>query len=192
MQAALVGANLKGVEMIKNADRTVAASPLSNVYRTSDNRFIALAMLQGDRYWENLCRLLGCAALGQDSRFSTVAARGVHNGECIAALDAVFAEYPLAHWTELLAQQDGQWAVVEPVTALNSDPQALANRFVQQVDYGSGRKINLVTSPIQFDEEAPELSPAPSLGADTEMVLHEELGLPWERILELKEMGAIN
>lgn len=192
MQAALIGANLKGVEMLKNADRTTAASPLSNTYRTSDDRFVALAMLQGDRYWPGLCRLFGREDLAADPRFSTLAERDRHNRECIAELDAIFVKQPLAHWIELLSRQEGQWAVVEPVTALNTDPQAVANEYVQTVDYGSGRSITLVASPIMFEEQAPRLSPAPGLGADTEIVLNEDLGVSWERILDLKEIGAIN
>lgn len=192
MQTGLVGANLKGVEMLKNANRATAASPLTNHYRTSDNRFIALFMLLGDRYWTDLCRLLGRADLAADKRFATLAERDRHNRECILELDAIFATHPLSHWVEILSRQEGQWAVVEPVTALNSDPQALANGYVQSVDYGEGRNINLVTSPVMFDEQAPELAPAPELGADTEMVLNEDLSIPWERILELKEIGAIS
>lgn len=192
MQAALVGANLKGVEMLKNADRAAAASPLSNTYRTSDDRFVALAMLRGDRYWADLCRLFGREDLAVDPRFTTVGQRDAHNRECIAELDAIFATKPLAHWVDLLSGQEGQWAVVEPVTALNSDPQALANEFIQTVDYGSGRDLALVSSPIMFDEQAPQLMPAPGLGADTELVLSSELGISWERIFELKDLGAIN
>lgn len=192
MQAALIGANLCEVEMLKNSDRATASSPLTNHYRTSDNRFVALAMLQGDRYWTTLCAVLGREDLAADPRYATVEARGVHNVECIRELDAIFIQHPLAHWTHLLSQQEGQWAAVEPVTTLNADPQARANRFVQTVDYGDGRSINLVTSPVMFDEQAPDLTPAPGLGAHTELILNEELGMEWERIFELKEQGAIN
>ena len=192
MQPALVGANLKGVEMLKNADHATAPSPLTNHYRTSDNRFIALLMVQGDRYWANLCRLFGRDDLAVDSRFATLAERDRHNRECILELDGIFATQPLSHWVEILSQQDGQWAAVESVTALNSDPQALANRYIQSVDYGLGRRINLVASPVMFDESSPDLTPAPELGADTERVLSEELAISWERILELKETGAIS
>lgn len=192
MQPALVGANLKGVEMLKNANQATAASPLTNHYRTSDNRFVALFMVVGDRYWGDLCRLLGREDLARDSRFATQPLRDKNNRECIKELDAIFIKEPLAHWANLLSQQEGQWAVVEPVTCLNSDPQALANRYVQTVDYGAGRTINLVASPVMFDECAPDLTPAPGLGADTEIVLNECLDISWERILDLKEIGAIN
>lgn len=192
MQAALVGANLKKVDMLYNADRSTSSSPLTNHYRTSDNRFIALAMLQGDRYWGDFCRLAGRPDLADDPRFATVPLRAENNRECIRELDAMFAEHPLAYWADLLSKQDGQWAIVEPAGAMNTDPQAIANGYIQNVDYGSGRNINLVSSPVMFDEQAPELEPAPGLGADTEMVLNEDLGISWERIFELKKLGAIN
>lgn len=191
MQPALVGANLKGVEMLKNANRATAASPLTNHYRTSDNRFVALFMVLGDRYWTNLCKLLGREDLALDSRFATQADRDRHNRECIRELDAIFITKTLSHWTEVLAQQEGPWAAVEAVTKLNSDPQALANRYVQTVDYGGGRQIDLVASPVMFNESAPDLTPAPQLGADTEMVLNEDLNISWDRIIELKDIGAI-
>lgn len=190
MQAALIGANLCKVEMLKNSDRTKAASPLTNHYRTSDGRFVALAMLQGDRYWADLCALLGRPELATDARFADVEARGKNNVACIQEFDAIFREKPLAYWEELLSKQKGQWATVESVTNLNTDPQAHANGFIQDVDYGGGRSIKLVTSPVMFDEEAPELRPAPELGAHTELVLSEELGLDWDRIIELKTRGA--
>jgi len=192
MQAALVGANLKKVDMLYNADRSSSSSPLTNHYRTSDGRWVALAMLQGDRYWGDFCRLAGRPELAEDQRFATVAARAEHNRECIRELDALFIEHPLEYWVELLSRQEGQWAIAEPVGALNTDEQALANGYLQTVDYGGGRSLNLVSSPVSFDEAAPVLRPAPGLGADTEMVLHEDLEISWERIIELKEIGAIN
>ena len=191
MQPALVGANLKGVDMLRNANRATATSALTNHYRTSDNRFVALLMVQGDRYWATLCRLFGREDLVEDSRFATLVERDRNNVECIRILDGIFASQPLSYWVEKLSQQDGQWAVVQPVTALNSDPQALANRYVQTVDYGSGRQINLVASPVMFDGNAPDLTPAPELGAHTEEVLNEFLAISAERISELKKIGAI-
>jgi crotonobetainyl-CoA:carnitine CoA-transferase CaiB-like acyl-CoA transferase len=192
MQAALIGANLMGVEMLKNSNRATASSPLTNNYRTSDGQFISLAMLQGDRYWPNFCKLIGREDLAADPRFATVDARAENNIACIQELDAIFAQHPLAWWEELLSRQDGQWTAVRPVTALNDDPQARVNGFIQTVDYGGGRSLNLVASPVQFDEQPPELKPAPELGMHTEQVLNEELGIDWDRILELKDRRVIS
>jgi hypothetical protein len=47
-----------------------------------------------------------------------------------------------------------------------------------------------VSNPVQFDVTAPDLEPAPEFAAQTEDILV-ELGLDWDRIIELKTAGAI-
>ena len=43
---------------------------------------------------------------------------------------------------------------------------------------------------MQFDVTAPQLRPAPEFAAQTEEILL-ELGLDWDRIIALKEAGAV-
>jgi crotonobetainyl-CoA:carnitine CoA-transferase CaiB-like acyl-CoA transferase len=91
----------------------------------------------------------------------------------------------------LLGRQEGQWAPVNVVTDANHDPQVLANGYVAEVDYGDGRSTKFVTAPVQFDEEAVQLAPAPALGQHTEEVLL-DLGIDWPELAELKDDGAIS
>ncbi len=72
-----------------------------------------------------------------------------------------------------------------------SDPQALANGYIADVEAGNGSTFQLVASPVQFDEQPPRPRRAPEAGEHTEEVLL-ELGLTWERIGELKKAGAIS
>ena len=51
-------------------------------------------------------------------------------------------------------------------------------------------ELQLVSSPVQFDVAAPDLSAAPEFAAQTEEIL-QELGLDWEQILSLKSAGAV-
>jgi crotonobetainyl-CoA:carnitine CoA-transferase CaiB-like acyl-CoA transferase len=44
--------------------------------------------------------------------------------------------------------------------------------------------------PVQFDEAPAKLVRAPEVGEQTEQIL-QEMGLEWDRILELKAAGAI-
>ena len=47
----------------------------------------------------------------------------------------------------LLAQQDGQWDVVQHVGELKDDGQVKANGYMQRVDYGDGRSLDMVSVP---------------------------------------------
>ncbi|HEV7863371.1 MAG TPA: CoA transferase, partial [Acidimicrobiia bacterium] len=65
-----------------------------------------------------------------------------------------------------------------------------SNGYIQDVDYGDGRSIPMIAAPVQFEETAPTLRPAPEHGAHTEEVLL-ELGLDWDDIIRLKTSGAV-
>ena len=53
-----------------------------------------------------------------------------------------------------------------------------------------GESFDLVASPVLFDETALNLRPMPEFSADTEELIL-DLGGDWDRILALKESGAI-
>ena len=190
MQASLVLSNLSGQEQLHPLDRTAANNPINNSYRTKDGRLLALAMMQADRYWRRLCVLVDRPELAEDPRFVDIAARTANNLVCIEILEGIFATRTMAEWAELLDSDNIPWTPIQRVTDLNDDPQARANGFVQDVDYGDGRQITLVSSPIQFDTVAPALRPAPELHAHTEEVLLEH-GFDWDRIAALKDQGVI-
>ena len=155
MQMGIVGAAVAGLDEMPKGDRTQVPNPLVNTYQTSDGRWIALCMLQPDVYWADFCMAIGRKDLIDDERFATGPVRAEHGAECVAELDKTFATKSLAEWKPLLATQPGQWDVVNRVSDMPVDPQALANRFVQTVDYGEGRELPLIANPVQFDREPP-------------------------------------
>jgi crotonobetainyl-CoA:carnitine CoA-transferase CaiB-like acyl-CoA transferase len=190
LQPGIVGAKLTGVAELPKAKRAVMPNPLVNNYRTSDGRFVALCMLQGQRYWPGFCRAIGREDLAMHPDFASDALRAKNIAACIAALDEVFAKEPLAHWKRALATQEGQWDVVQQAGELSRDPQALANGYLQDVDYGDGRTLTMVSSPIQFDRAPSKIRPAPELGAHTDEVML-ELGLDMEQVIEAKAAGIL-
>ena len=101
-------------------------NPIVNMYPTADGRWIALCMLQADRYWARFCEVIGRRELADDDRFATIDTRAEHHRPCIEALDAIFAEHTLAEWEQILGEQEGQWCVVQKVGDLNRDEQARA------------------------------------------------------------------
>ena len=190
MQMGIVGAAVAGLDELPKGNRTQVPNPLVNTYPTSDGRWIALCMLQPDVYWADFCMAIGRKDLIDDERFADATVRAGNGAECVAELDKTFATKTLEEWKPLLHTQPGQWDVVNRVSDLQVDQQALANRFVQTVDYGNDRELPLVANPIQFDREPPELVPAPEFGADTDEILL-SLGWDWDKIIEAKASGAV-
>jgi crotonobetainyl-CoA:carnitine CoA-transferase CaiB-like acyl-CoA transferase len=190
MQPGIVASNLVGIDEMPKAPRIGLPNPLVNNYKTSDGRFLALCMLQGQRYWPGLCKALGRNDLIDDPRFATDVDRAKNILECVSVLDDIFATKTLAEWKPILLAQDGQWDIVQKVRELAEDKDALANRFIQDVDYGDGRSIKMVSTPVQFDRQALDARPAPGLGAHNTEVLT-ALGYDEEAIIGLQISGAI-
>jgi crotonobetainyl-CoA:carnitine CoA-transferase CaiB-like acyl-CoA transferase len=173
--------------------RESSPNPLVGSYRTKDGRHIQLVLLQGDRYWADLCRVLGREELIADPRFADLAARRENRLACAAELDAEFGARSFQECKELLSRIDAPWAPVQAVEELLDDPQVVANGYVGEVRDGDGDgevSYRLPAVPVQFDERPPELRRAPEPGEHTEAVLL-ELGHSWEQIAALKDAGAI-
>jgi crotonobetainyl-CoA:carnitine CoA-transferase CaiB-like acyl-CoA transferase len=190
LQPHLVAARLKGVDELPKAGRAAMPNPLVNTYRTADDRYVSLSMLQQDRFWPGFCKAMDCPELTEDERFVTDQARALHIHEAIAALDTVFARRTLVECQAALATQEGPWDVVRRVGELADDPQVIANGYVQDVDCGDGRSLMMVSSPVQFDRQPGECRPAPDLGAHSDEVLT-GLGLRSEELLALRIAGIL-
>ncbi|MCJ2187838.1 CaiB/BaiF CoA transferase family protein [Novosphingobium beihaiensis] len=159
-------------------------------YRTRDGRFVALCMLQADKYWTRLCEAAGRPDLAADPRYATAAARRENRAACFADMQALFASKTLGEWKTILARQDGQWDVVQHVGEMKDDVQVRANRYLQRVDCGDGTDLPLVSLPMLFEKQAMPARRAPELGADSDAVL-QGLGYSEEAIITLKVQGVV-
>ncbi len=164
-------------------------NPLVGFYRTADGRFLALSMLQGMRYFRDFCRRVGVPELADDERFATYAGFTENAQVAIDVLREVISARPLAHWRDSLAGFDGQWAPVQNTAEVAADPQVRANGNIVSVEQ-DGQSFDLVASPVLYDETPLQLAPMPEFSAHTEELVL-ELGGDWDRIIALKESGAI-
>ena len=167
-------------------------NPLAAYYRTRDDRFLFLCMLDADTYWPDFCRLIGHPEWVDDPRFVDMNTRREHADACVALLDQVFAKRPLAEWRALLSDLEGAWSPVQTAEELHDDPQVAANGYLTDLELASGTPLTVVTSPVKFDEQTTvEAQRAPEPGEHTESILL-EAGYTWSQIATLKATGAIN
>jgi len=173
--------------------RSRAPNPLWSHYRCADDRWLALGMLQADRYWKDLCVVLGRPELADDPRFRDFKVRTENAEACVAILDAVFAQRPRAEWLERLHEGgDFIFTVVNSVDDLPEDPQMRVNGYIVDLDHPSFGKTAMVGVPVRLSETPGSVrEPAPELGQHTELLLSELLGYDWDRIAELRQRGVI-
>ncbi len=188
--ATILMAGLFGFTRMPSGDRRKMPNPLVNNYRTKDDRFMSFVMLESDRYWADLVTKIGHPELAADPRFVDSAARATNCVECTTLLDDIFAQKTLEEWKPIMLEVEGVWAPVQTAAELLTDPQVVANDYLREVEAASGTVFRMVASPLQFDEEPPDLVRAPEHGEHTDEVLG-ELGLDMDAILELKVKGAI-
>lgn len=187
----IVLSRLMNMPEMPRRSREQAPNPIVGSYKTAEGRAIQLVMLQSDRYWAQLCELLGRSDLIADPRFVDAGARAENAAACVAELDREFAGRSLDECTTLLNRQEGPWAVHQLPIETVDDPQVKANGFVRIVKAADGSDFELVANPVQFDENAPELVRAPEMGEHTEEVLL-ELGCTWDELIAWKDAAVIS
>jgi crotonobetainyl-CoA:carnitine CoA-transferase CaiB-like acyl-CoA transferase len=188
MSQSLIAASI-GLDR-RAAPRSETSNALNTLYRTRDNRWIALCLLV-ERWWPDLMQHIDRAALIGDQRFSTPLARHENCRQLIGELELAFAEQDLAFWIKRLATLQGVWASLQSPREVVEDRQAIDNGFVTPIRTGDGRTYMTGASPAQFDE-APigMLHSAPGYGEHSENVLR-DLGLEQPTIDKLRKEGVI-
>jgi len=173
--------------------RRFATNPLWNHYRCGDDRWLALSMLQPDRYWERFCAVLEIPEAAADPRFKTMLDRMMNAGECIALLDQVFARRPRAEWLRRLASGgDFIYSIINSVDDLPDDPQMQANGYVTAFEHPAFGPTPVVGLPVRLSDTPGSIRlPAPEFGQHTEEILTEVLGYSWEEIGRLREEEVI-
>ena len=174
------------------AVRAEAGNPIYNHYKCQDNKWLAIAHLQPDRYWPNVCRALGIEELEHDPGFNSIEARSSHAKELIAILDEKFASKSRDEWLSILKDRGCIATPIQSPAEVSSDPQALANDYFIYADHPVWGKIKMVGFPWAFSNTpASWRREAPEFGQHTEEILL-EMGYSWDDVAALKEQGVTN
>jgi crotonobetainyl-CoA:carnitine CoA-transferase CaiB-like acyl-CoA transferase len=165
-------------------------NPMSQIYRTKDDRWLALCCLQAGHYWPIFCETVGRSDLAADPRFADHATIVANNDQAMAELAKVFETQTIDEWRETLCDFPGQWTVVQNVMETGHDPQALANGFVQQCSTEAGEPFTLVAGPVQFGSEPSQPRRAPDFHEQGDAIL-QDIGFDWDTIIDLKARGIV-
>jgi formyl-CoA transferase len=157
----------------------------SNVYPTSDGQMILIAGNQ-DTVFRRLASAMNMPGLADDPRYATHVARGERQAE----LDGLIADWSRTHTAEAIEQLMEQAGV--PAGRIYRAPEIMADPHVQARD-AIIRVLHPQYGELAMQNVAPRLSDtpgevrhaAPALGADTEGVLRELLGLAPGELAEL-------
>ena len=173
--------------------RHVAGKSLGSVlvgsYRTADERWISLNMLDPERHWQPTCLALGLDDLVGRPEYATAQQRAERSGE----LHPIFVErigaFTLAELKERLSAQDTIFSAIASPTEVVVDPQVVANGYL--APHPSHPTAQLASSPMQFDGEGLHVRrPAPEVGEHTDEVFR-SVGLGEEEITRLRAAGAL-
>ena len=174
--------------------RARAFNPLWNHYQCADGKWLALAMLQSDRYWPDFARVIGRPELASDPRFKDQGARAANAAEAVAIVDAAMASKPRAEWLRILRDDSGDYiyTIVNSVDDLPSDPQVIANQYVVDFEHPQHGPTKVVGIPVELTKTPGSVrSAAPELGQNTEEILMDLLGYDWEKISALRDAKVI-
>jgi len=173
--------------------RSQAFNPLWNHYRCADDRWIAFAMAQADRWWKDFANALGLGALADDERFATMMQRGANAAALIAILDETFAAQDSDAWAKQLdAGGDFIYTVVSKVQDLPDDPQMRDNGLIASVVHPNLGQLEMLNLPMGLSRSTSEIrGTAPELGQHTEEILVDELGYSWDEVSVLRQNEVI-
>jgi crotonobetainyl-CoA:carnitine CoA-transferase CaiB-like acyl-CoA transferase len=159
-----------------------------NAYRTTDGWTTVLCPTQG--HWERLCEVMQDPA-ALHPRFATMADRGAHHEEVDVIVERWTSTRTKNEVSAILEQANIPNAPVVGLQELIDDPHVAKRGVLRRMADEQGAWLTL-GSPM-FLSDSPLVEPArpPMLGADTQEVLRDELGMDESEIEALRSSGAI-
>lgn len=137
-------------------------------YAAADGAEVVIS-IQNEREWRQFCcDVLQQPALTQDQRFASNNARVAHRDALDAAIAAVFSTLPLDRLLARLTEASIAFGQLRSVAEMARHP-ALRTWPMQSVE----GELAMVAPPVRTPWDAGRFEPAPSLGAQSEMLRRE-------------------
>lgn len=162
----------------------------SAAFRCRDGGWLHIS--GSDQHWPAICATLGLDQLAADPALSRNRGRVAERARVMAAMTAAIAARDRAPLADALRAADVPAGEVNGVSEILSDPHIAARGMVGRFEHPTAGAFPALRLPLrEVGGEPPALGAPPVLGADTDRVLAERLGLDAGQIAALRDEGAI-
>ncbi|QHE87363.1 CaiB/BaiF CoA transferase family protein [Hydrogenophaga sp. BPS33] len=160
-----------------------------NCYPTSDGHVIVACI--GDAFFERFAAFSGIPEL-QAPALKKQPARYAAKARIDALITEQFRQQPTVHWVARLQEARIPCAPVNNFAQALSDAQVRAREMVKDVTLHTGEVLPMPGNPIKLSAAQPgEWTAPPTLGRDTDRVLHELMGYDAQQVAALRAAGAV-
>jgi formyl-CoA transferase/succinyl-CoA--D-citramalate CoA-transferase len=190
MESTMADYELGGVTRTRSGSVLPGVAP-SNVYPTSDGAEVVIAA-NADTVFGRLCTAMGRSDLCDDVRFATHAARGEHMELLDSIIGAWTATQRCGDLVALLEEYGVPAGRIFTAPDMLRDPHYLARDMVQRVTSVQGWELPMTGVVPRFVRTPSAIRHAgPALGAHTDEVLRELLGVADDELVSLRKAHII-
>lgn len=159
-------------------------------FRASD-RWLVIAIF-GERFWPELCKVLGRPELAQDPRFSTAPQRFAHKQEILGIMEPLLASRTADEWLHDMLAEQIPCAPINTLDQILEDPNLQERHMITETMHPVYGLARAPGNPLKVEGVTTgDAAPAPLPGEHTAQVLTEMLSLDREEIAKLEQEGVI-
>jgi crotonobetainyl-CoA:carnitine CoA-transferase CaiB-like acyl-CoA transferase len=145
-----------------------------------------------DTQYVAFCKVIGKPELATDPRFVTVAQRSLNRGALVPLIAQVMLTRPMSEWVACMEAANVPCGPINNLEQVFEDPQVRHRQMKLTLPHPVGGEIPNLANPIRFSDTPIQYErAAPMLGEHTDEVLATRLGMPAERIAELRIRGIL-
>ena len=169
---------------------TVTGIAPTNTYPCADGKYVIIGG-NGDSIFQRLMRAAGRPDMAEDSRLANNAGRVEHEAEIDAAISAWTTTLDSSAVLATLEDASVPCGPIYSVADMIEDPQFEARELFESIEYdGRTLKIPAITPKLSETPGRTEWA-GPDVGAHTDEVLSDRLGLSQREITALRDEGIV-
>ena len=156
------------------------------VFAASDGHIIVA--VGNENQFARMSEVIGRSDLASDERFATNASRVNHRAELIAILHGIFVTRTTRDWLDALERAGVPCGPINTIADVFADPQVQARGLRSDLPHPAIGWVPSVANPIKYSVTPISYRSAPpTLGADTDEILREMLGVTPAEIARLRK-----